>query len=249
MEKGKILFGICLVLVVSGVTAWLYVVPKVSEGGDNLTERVNKIEGRLSEQLVLSDGELDMDMQNITFWITHIGTANVTVSEIRVNNVLNSSGPGWEGPKILAPGQVEQFTLFGLTYFAEGFTSDNCHPLMVTTTNGNTFYFDAIVTLAPPSATEELEIEACLFNGTSGDSANTIVLTVRNTGTADLTVDKYKLGSLPDATVHDITDVQVAPGAAATVECTNAGWTCGVVYEIYLITVTGAQFVHTATAT
>lgn len=99
-------------------------------------------------------------------------------------------------------------------------------------------------------ATEQLEIQGATFSGTSGSSNNTIVVTVQNTGTADLTVDKYKLGA--GGTVHDITDVSVAQGATATVTLTTGAdgeaWTSGTTYDIYLITSTGKQFPYRATA-
>jgi flagellin-like protein len=99
-------------------------------------------------------------------------------------------------------------------------------------------------------ATEQLDVQGCTFSGTSGDAANTIILTVQNTGTADLTVDKYKLGV--GGTQYDITDVAVAQGATATVTCTTgadgAAWTSGTTYDIYLITASGKQFPYRATA-
>ena len=152
MEKTYLFISLCLVLVISGVIAYVYIGPKGSDGNNNptdgnssLTERVDKIESRLSEQLVLSDGVWYMNNQTITFKITHIGTAcPVNISEIRVSNVLNSSSPGWEGVNILAPGHVVEITLYGLKYFTDGFTNENCHPIMVNTTNGNTFYLYAM---------------------------------------------------------------------------------------------------------
>lgn len=95
MKKANIFISLCLILVVSGVIAYLYVGPKGSGGSSDLEERVEKIESRLSEQLVLSKGVLDMNEDTITFEIMHIGTAYlVNISEIRVNDVLNSSSLG-----------------------------------------------------------------------------------------------------------------------------------------------------------
>jgi len=99
-------------------------------------------------------------------------------------------------------------------------------------------------------ATEQLDVQGCTFSGTSGDAANTIILTVQNTGTADLTVDTYKLGV--SGTQHTITSVPVAQGATATVTCTTgadgAAWTSGTTYDIYLLTTSGKQFPYRATA-
>lgn len=95
-------------------------------------------------------------------------------------------------------------------------------------------------------ATEQLEVQGCTFDGTSGSSNNSILVSVKNTGTADLTVDKYKLGTA--GTQVDITDVSVTQGNTATVNCTTANWSFGTTYDIYLITSTGKQFPYRATA-
>jgi flagellin-like protein len=99
-------------------------------------------------------------------------------------------------------------------------------------------------------ATEQLDVQGCTFSGTSGDAANTIVLTVQNTGTADLTVNKYKLGN--GGTQHTITAVPVDQGASTTVTCTTGAdgeaWNSGTTYDIYLITSGGKQYMYRATA-
>jgi flagellin-like protein len=98
--------------------------------------------------------------------------------------------------------------------------------------------------------TEQLEIQGATFSGTSGAANNTIVLTVQNTGTSDLTVDKYKLGV--GGTQHPITGVSVLQGQSASVTCTTGAdseeWTSGTTYDIYLITSSGKQFPYRATA-
>jgi flagellin-like protein len=97
---------------------------------------------------------------------------------------------------------------------------------------------------------EQLDVQGATFSGTSDNANNTIVLTVQNTGTGDLTVNKYKLGV--SGTAHTITDVLVAQGASTTVTCTTGAdgeaWTSGTTYDVYLITATGKQFPYRATA-
>jgi flagellin-like protein len=102
-------------------------------------------------------------------------------------------------------------------------------------------------------ATEQLDVQGCTFSdaSTSGvaDATNYIILTVQNTGTADLTVSKYKLGV--GGTQHDITDVPVDQGASTTVTCptgTFEPWNSGTTYDIYLITSGGKQYMYRATA-
>jgi flagellin-like protein len=100
-------------------------------------------------------------------------------------------------------------------------------------------------------ATEQLDVQGAQFNGESGISTNnTIVVTAENTGTTDLTVDKYKLGV--GGTQRDITDVDIAQGQSADVTLTTGAhgetWTSGTTYDIYLITSSGKQFPYRATA-
>jgi archaellum component FlaF (FlaF/FlaG flagellin family) len=242
MKYANVLVSLCLVLAVSAVIAYVYIVPKGSEGSNNLIERVNKIESRLGEQLVLGGGELDMNTQTFSFWIMHIGTANVTISEIRVNNVLNSSGSGWEGSETLAPGQVGKITLYGLKYFAEGFTSDNCHPIMVITTNGNTFYFDDFLTFTVMK-TEQLEIQGCTFNT---GNAN-VTFSVQNTGTAVLTIVEVRVND--EYATMNPSSVTLDPGDQTTITVTKTeGFISGVKYEFKFITAKGNIFLYTATA-
>jgi len=100
-------------------------------------------------------------------------------------------------------------------------------------------------------ATEQLDVQGAAFSGASGAANNTIVLTVKNSGTADLTIDKYKLGV--GGTQYEITpDVPVEQGASAPVTVTTGAngeaWTSGTTYDIYLITASGKQFPYRATA-
>jgi len=93
-------------------------------------------------------------------------------------------------------------------------------------------------------ATEQLDVQGAQFGGTSGANNNTITLTVENTGTSDVTVDKYKLGI--DGTQHPITPVLIPQGESADVTCTTGldgeAWTTGTNYDVYLITSSGKTF-------
>jgi flagellin-like protein len=90
--------------------------------------------------------------------------------------------------------------------------------------------------------TEQLEIQGCTFNE---GTPNSVTLAAQNTGTADLTVNKYKISvsGVPTA----LTEVKVEQGASANVDV-PLDWTSGQTYDIYLITSTGKQFPYRATA-
>jgi len=90
--------------------------------------------------------------------------------------------------------------------------------------------------------TEQLEIQGCSFNA---GNAN-ITLSVQNTGTADLTVSKYKIGT--SGTITNLPqEVAVAQGDSESVPVPLA-WSSGTTYDIYLVTSTGKQFPYRATA-
>ncbi|UCE16024.1 MAG: hypothetical protein JSV12_09295 [Candidatus Bathyarchaeota archaeon] len=96
-------------------------------------------------------------------------------------------------------------------------------------------------------ATEQLEIQGATFKGDSGNSTNTIDVKAQNTGTANVTVNRYKLsvsGTLKDLT----TAVEIGQGKSKIVTVPNAGWTSGTTYDIYLVTSSGKQFPYRATA-
>jgi len=232
MKKANVFISLCLVLVISSVIAYLYVGPKGSGASDDLTERVENLESRLDEQLVLSDGVLRMESGIITFAVTHIGTAfPVNISEIRVNNVLNGSSPGWEGATVLAPGTVGEITLYGLKYFAEGFTSENCYPITVTTTRGNTFYLYGLMF----TFMQNLCITGVTFQ--TGNST----ISVQNTGTVTLSISSVTVNDVQKtvlATGGSITGsgpYDLAKGASGTITI-SLSWASGIKYTFAVLT-------------
>jgi len=243
MKYANVLISFFVVLVVSGVIAYVYIGPMGSEGS-NLESRVNDLESRVSEQLlIIQISYYGSERESVSFMIMHMGTANVTISEIRVNDVLNSSSPGWVGNGTLIPGQMGEITLNGSKYFADGF-EDGEYQCRFITARGNSFYcvvyYEELTFTV--MATEQLEIQGCTFNT---GNAN-VTLLVQNIGTADLTVTKYKIGASGTATALP-SAVDVAQGASTKV-VVPLTWVSGTTYDIYLITATGSQFAYRATA-
>jgi len=96
--------------------------------------------------------------------------------------------------------------------------------------------------------TEQLSFTAVTFSGTTGNSTNSIVLTLQNTGTSDVTLtDARVTGYLVDKTI-DFTDVTISKGASGTVTLSNVGWYTGKAYNIELHSSTGNKFPWTETA-
>jgi flagellin-like protein len=91
--------------------------------------------------------------------------------------------------------------------------------------------------------TAQLEILGCTFNDVT---PRTVTLAVQNTGTTDLTVNKYKIGVRGTPTFLNST-VSVAQGATANI-IVPLNWTSAETYDIYLITATGEQFPYRARA-
>lgn len=93
--------------------------------------------------------------------------------------------------------------------------------------------------------TEQIDIQGATFSGTNATD-KIVTMSVQNTGTADLTINKYKIGVSGTATSLT-TAVPVAQGETTTV-AVPLNWTSGTTYDIYVITSTGKQFPYRATA-
>lgn len=259
MGKDKVALAICfcLIVVLAGFSAWLYVGAKglESKASDleskisnletqnaELESKINASESRISEQLLIVASLYTVtEPQSIPFMIMHMGTAEVTISEIRVDNALNSSSPGWVGNGTLIPGQMGQITLYGLKYFADGFTDGDSYQFEFITARGNSFYYVVLYEerMIPP--TEQLIIESLAWN------YNNATFMVRNTGTADLIVIEVQINSVT-ATMNP-SSVALSSGEQATITVTKTdGFISGTAYEFTFITATGNIYHYIAIA-
>jgi hypothetical protein len=202
-----------------------------------------------AEKLEITSYSWSDNLDTTTIFIENSGETALTISQLSINNTILSHEEWVCYPShILQPGdQAYVYASPSLISFKQS----SIYILALTTQSGKTFKR----TLVTPTnftfrPTEQLEIQGCTFSGTSGDAANTIVLTVQNTGTADSTIGKYKLGV--SGTQHDIADVLITQGATTTVTCTTGAdgepWSAGYTYDIYLITSSGKQYLYRATA-
>jgi len=93
--------------------------------------------------------------------------------------------------------------------------------------------------------TEQIEIQGCTF--VTGNE--NVTLSVQNTGTANVTINKYKIGNSGQVTPFSdpYSSVTVAQGGTGTVDVPLT-WSSGTTYDIYLVTSTGKQFPYRATA-
>ena len=74
------------------------------------------------------------------------------------------------------------------------------------------------------------------FEGTSGNSNNTIVISVKNTGTKQITVGTIKVNGEVKSFDGDKT---LDPGATGTITIKDVGWTSGNPYKIDLYDTSG----------
>jgi len=259
MGKNKVALAICfcLIVVLAGFSAWLYVGAKGLESKVNdleskisnletqngeLESKVNDSESRVSEQLLIVEmSYYGSEPESISFMIMHMGTVEVTISEIRVNDVLNSSSPGWVGNGTLIPGQMGEITLYGLQYFADGF-EDGEYQFRFITARGNSFY---CVVLREGSTvtmkTEELKIASLTW------SDNNAIFTVINTGTADLTIVEVRVND--EYATMNPSSVTLNPSDQTTITVTRTGgFISGLKYEFRFVTAVGNAYLYTATA-
>jgi flagellin-like protein len=85
--------------------------------------------------------------------------------------------------------------------------------------------------------TSEVTVTQMTFAGTSGAADNTIVVSLTNSGTSDVTISLVKLNSVT-ATSSD-TPLQIAAGDPDTLTITAAGWTAGNKYSINMFATDG----------
>ena len=234
MNKTNVFVILCAVLVVSAVVmAYIYIGPKGS---------VSDLESRVSEQLFIVEPAYTVsEPQSVSLMIMHMGTAEVTISEIRVDDVLNSSSPGWVGNRTLIPGQMGQITLYGLKYFADGFTDGHSYQFRFVTARGNSFYCVVLYQGGTVTRTEDLKIIDLTW------SINNATFTVINTGTSDLTIVEVRVND--EYATMNPSSVTLDPGDLTTITVTRTGgFISGVVYKFTFQTAMGNEFLHIATA-
>jgi len=103
--------------------------------------------------------------------------------------------------------------------------------------------------------TEELKITNMTFSGTSGQSNNTIVLTIKNTGTSKVVVSVVKINSVAKSIFTGTTSYDAGATGTLTIYMASGGtgaelyWTTGNKYKVELLSATGTPVgAHESTA-
>jgi len=181
------------------------------------------------------------NLDSATISIKNTGETALRISQISINDTLPSQEEWICYPSSkLEPGDEAYVSVSpSLITFEEG----KIYVFGLTTESRKTFKRTFV---APETftflGTEQLEIQGCSFNPGSAS----ITLSVQNTGTADLTVSKYKIGTSGTITNLPL-EVPVAQGVSESVTVPLA-WSSGTTYDMYLVTSTGKQFPYRATA-
>jgi flagellin-like protein len=100
--------------------------------------------------------------------------------------------------------------------------------------------------------TESLEFPTSVtWGGTSGQAANNITLTVRNTGSVDLYLSICKVNGVDKTSTFNATatkPIKIGTGTQETLFIGTVGWSAGYNYEIRFIATSGTEFAKTFTA-
>jgi len=194
-----------------------------------------------SEELEITSCLWSENLDSATISIKNTGETALRISQISINDTLPSQEEWICYPSSkLEPGDEAYVSVSpSLITFEEG----KIYVFGLTTESRKTFKRTFV---APETftflGTEQLEIQGCSFNPGSAS----ITLSVQNTGTADLTVSKYKIGTSGTITNLPL-EVPVAQGVSESVTVPLA-WSSGTTYDMYLVTSTGKQFPYRATA-
>lgn len=234
------IIAVCLVFALAGSSGWFYLRTNDLEGRMGDLERTNEeLADELSE--LSKPSTTDLEIIGLPTWITSYGDYCPKVRLVVKNNgisILSIVGILVNGtfvgitPSIVLNPNAE--TTINITHPTGSFISGAKYEfvactLVVASSSKHiyeaTFFAGAI----------ELVITNVAFTGASGVANNTIVLTVKNTGTTQVTVDAVKVNSLTKTAFSgDLTLAAGDTGKTITVYMGSGSWTNGNAYQIEL---------------
>ena len=227
--------------------------PLVSESSaENLD-----LESRVSELLVVFPYYLTFDSSyepwgELRFVVMHAGTENVTLSEIQINSISNSSSPGWKietGDTTIEPGEVTLITVDATKYYPDEESISMPVRFSFNTTRGDVFYC-VPPWEEPPETTsprfEKIQIISVSAAKDDPSAQFNITITVRNTGSADAEIAGIYINGEPESD-YGATDnmppegFTIQPGETRTliVYIPTSSFSSGTTVEIRLHTADG----------
>ena len=167
------------------------------------------LESRISELLVILPYSLTFDSSyqlwsELGFIVMHAGTENVTLSEIQINGISNSSSPGWKietGDETIEPGEVTLITADATRYYPDEESISMPLKFSFNTTRGNVFYCVPPWEEPPGAETsrfEKIQIISVIEVKDDSLAQFNITITVRNTGSADAEITGIYINGEPE---------------------------------------------------
>ena len=230
--------------------------PLVSESSAENSD----LESRISELLVVFPYYLTFESSyepwgELRFVVMHAGTENVTLSEIQINGIFNSSSPGWKietGDETIEPGEVTLITVNATKYYPDEESISMPLKFSFNTTKGNVFYCVPPWEEPPEIKTPRFEkIQVVDVSAVKDDSLAqfNITMAVRNTGSADAEITGILINGEPEGD-YGATDnmppegFTIQPGETRTliVYIPTSSFPSGTTIEIRLHTADGMAY-------
>ena len=215
-----ITIGILLVAV--GVLAGLLAAPGI------LRSNTSTYTG--PEYLILGnvDGFVGFDGW-IAVTVNNTGVAASTIAKVLVNNVTQTI----VHPSLPLTVAEDGSVVLNVTMDV----AEESYQITLLTSRGNAFSISTPVTFGFMGSSS-LTITNVVFNGTTGNANNTVVLTIKNTGTKQVTIGQVKINNLIGTIDAAATTVYPA-GSTNTLTLDNVAWANGNPYKFDLFDTSG----------
>ena len=148
--------------------------------------------------LIIFPYSVDLPRDPTEFMVMNAGTRNVTLSEITINGIANSSSPGWRIEYGDGTIQAGEMVLIGVdaTKYIGDITSVPQFSFM--TSRGNVYY--CIPAWPEPSGGEETRVEKIeILNSVASKNDSfsqwNIVMELKNSGSADARVQSVRINA------------------------------------------------------
>jgi len=236
--KTVTIIAVCLVFALAGSSGWFYLRTSDLESRMGDLERTNE---ELTEELseLSKPPTTDLEIIGVPTWITYYGHCPKVRLVVKNNgiSILYIVGISVNGtfvgitPSIVLNPNAE--AMINITHPTGSFISGAKYEFVACTlavASSSKNMYEAIFF----ASAVELVITNVAFSGTSGTANNTIVLTVKNTGTTQVTVDAVRVNSVSKTFSGTLTLAAGDIGKTITVYMGSGYWSDGGAYQIEL---------------
>ena len=160
-----------------------------------LEARLNALESRMSEQLLIVPNAT----LGLQFEIINLGNITVSISQIRINDVINDTSPGWllQNDNMLLAGEMSNVIVNPEKYLVR---ITETLIFSFRTTRGNVYYcvLDANRQIEDGLTFEQIELPTVYGKAITSPWAGwDITIELKNTGSADATLNNIFINSIP----------------------------------------------------